>query len=270
MRYQDIDWNTMWREARANTSWQKKKSGDWDRRAASFAQRNMDSPFVSLFLSHLQCKPGWRVLDVGSGPGTLSIPLARRGLEVTALDYSPAMLAELDTQARSHGLTNIRTIKAAWEDDWQALDIHCHEVAIASRSLAVEDLAGALTRLNQWASKAVYIVDRVGPGPFDPDLFAAIGRTFQPGPDYIFTVNILYTLGIQAHVDFITLDPTRTYGSREEALEACRWMVDDLTVEEEKKLAAHVDANLRPDGGTGWQLTRRTSPSWALIWWLKE
>lgn len=271
MRYQDIDWNGIWRQARAETSWQRKKSRDWDRRAASFARRNMDSPFVRLFLSRLAVEPGWSVLDVGSGPGTLSIPLARMGLRVTALDYSAAMLEELNRQAQAESLTNIRTRQAAWEDDWQALDIPRHDVAIASRSLAVDDLAGALAKLDRWAGKAVYIVDRVGSAPFDPDLFAAVGREFRPGPDYIFTVNILYTLGIHAHVDFITLDADRLYGSREEALDSCRWMLENLTPEEEERLAAYVDANIAPVAdGTGWRLSRRQPPRWALIWWRKE
>ena len=42
------------------------------------------------------------VLDVGGGPGTFSIPLAKRGLAVTHLDISPAMLAL--ARANAHGL----------------------------------------------------------------------------------------------------------------------------------------------------------------------
>ncbi|MGV1100172.1 class I SAM-dependent methyltransferase [Thiovibrio sp. JS02] len=270
MRYQDIDWNRMWQEARATKSWQKKKSSDWDKRAASFAQRNVDSPFVSTFLAHLRLKPEWSVLDVGCGPGTLALPLAQRTRKITAVDYSAAMLAELAQRARAAGLANIETIQASWSDDWQQLGIPRHDVVIASRSLSVDDLAGALAKLDAWADKAVYLADRVGAGPFDPDLFHAIGRAFSPGPDYIFTVNILYTLGIHAHVDFIGLDHPRTYGSREEALQACAWMVDNITAEEEKRLAEYVDARLCRLDEKIWRLNRQTSPQWALIWWRKE
>ncbi len=270
MRYQDIDWDTMWRESRAHKSWKKKKSSDWDRRAASFAERNLDSPFAAQFMSHLQTEPDWTVLDVGSGPGTLAIPLAGQVRRVTALDYSAAMLLELDKRARAAGRDNITTVQASWTDDWQAMGIARHEVAIASRSLSVDDLKGALRKLNAWASRAVYIVDRIGAGPFDPDLFAAIGRNFEPGPDYIFTLNILYTLGIHAQVDFISLDSRRTYGSREEALQSYRWMVDDLTALEEERLAAYVDARLSRNADGSWQLARQTPPRWALIRWHTE
>ena len=267
MRYQDIDWDTMWRESRAHKSWKKKKSSDWDKRAAGFAERNLDSPFVAQFLAHLAVEPEWSVLDVGSGPGTLAIPLADQVRQVTALDYSASMLGELKKQAKAAGKDNITTVQASWTDDWQALAIPRHEVAIASRSLSVDDLQGALRKLNAWASKAVYVVDRVGAGPFDPDLFSAIGRDFEPGPDYIFTLNILYTLGIHARVDFISLDNRRTYSSREEALQSYRWMVDDLTALEEERLEKYVDAHLSQGGDGFWQLARQTPPRWALIWW---
>jgi len=270
MHYQDIDWDSMWQESRAHKSWKKKKSSDWDRRAAGFAERNLDSPFVAQFMAHLQTEPDWTLLDVGCGPGTLAIPLAKQVRRVTALDYSAAMLAELNKQAHAAGMDNITTVQASWSDDWQTLGIAPHEVAIASRSLSVDDLKGALRKLNAWASKAVYVVDRVGAGPFDPDLFGAIGRDFEPGPDYIFTLNILYTLGIHAQVDFISLDSRRTYGSREEALQSYRWMVDDLTALEEERLAAYVDARLSQTADGSWQLARQSPPRWALIWWKKS
>jgi SAM-dependent methyltransferase len=270
MRYQDIDWDAMWRESRTHKSWKKKKNSDWDKRASSFAERNLDSPFVAQCLSRIRTEPEWTVLDVGSGPGTLAIPLADKVRRVTAVDYSAAMLGELDKRAREAGKSNITTVQASWTDNWQALGIARHDVAIASRSLSVDDLKGALSKLNEYAARAVYVVDRVGAGPFDPDLFAAIGRDFDPGPDYIFTVNILYTLGIHARVDFISLDHKRIYGSREEALQSYRWMVDDLTPPEEERLAAYVDARLSRTADNSWQLTRQTPPRWALIRWQTE
>ena len=97
----------------------------------------------------------------------------------------------------------------------------------------------------------VFIADRVGSGPFDPELFAAVGRPFEPGPDFIFTVNLLYQLGIHPKIDYIEIDQSRTFASREDAVESCRWMLDELTPAEEAGLAAYVDERLeQSEGGT--------------------
>lgn len=270
MRYDEIDWNGLWQEARRAKSWQKKGRTAWDQRAAGFAARNIDSPYVTQFLGKIPLDRNWSVLDVGCGPGTLSLPLAHEVRRVTALDFSAAMLAELRQRAETMGIENLTAIQAAWEDDWEALRIAPHDVAIASRSLSVDDLEGALTKLDCWGTKAVYITDRVGAGPFDPDLFAVLGRPFAPGPDYIYTVNLLYAMGIRAHVDFITLDQTRRYESPQEAIQSHAWMVDNLTPEETERLTEYVENRLRRAPEGGWEFRRRVAPQWALIWWRKD
>jgi SAM-dependent methyltransferase len=49
--------------------------------------------------------PGQRVLDLGTGTGTLARGLARRGCAVTGLDPSPALLQEASRQDRAVGVT---------------------------------------------------------------------------------------------------------------------------------------------------------------------
>jgi cyclopropane fatty-acyl-phospholipid synthase-like methyltransferase len=44
------------------------------------------------------------VLDIGSGPGTQAIELARRGFETTALDISPAAVENARARARDEGV----------------------------------------------------------------------------------------------------------------------------------------------------------------------
>src|SRR3989344_5167945 len=53
-------------------------------------------------------------LDIGSGCGTLAIPLAKAGKQVTALDPSPAMIKILNEEIQNKRLKNIKTINAAW------------------------------------------------------------------------------------------------------------------------------------------------------------
>jgi len=269
MRFQDLDWNRMWQENRKKKSWHGRKKEDWDKRAPSFAKRNMQSVYAGRFLALLRPDPTWSALDFGSGPGTIALPLARLVRKVTAADFSSSMLDILMQEAAITGADNIRTVQASWEDDWQQLGIKAHDLVIASRSLSVDNLQAALTRINDWALQRVVISDRVGTGPFDPDLFVAVGRPLEPGPDYIYTVNLLYQMGIHAKVDFIDLEQRRIFQNRAEALDSCRWMLDKINPDEENLLARYVDERLEPLPDTTVALSRRTPIRWAVISWNK-
>jgi len=266
----NIDWNRLWREARAGKTWQGKTKDDWNRRAAGFAKRNTASPYVREFIARLPLEPGMTVLDMGSGPGSVALPLSAKVGKVTAVDFSPEMLAVLEERLREQGIDNIRAVEGSWTDDWSALGIGVHDLVIASRSLAVDDLKSALEKLDSHAAKAVVIAERVGPGPFDPALFEAVGRRFVAGPDYIYTVNILYQMGIRASVDFIRAGGPRRYESRQAAVESSAWMLGDLSGDEEARLRAYFDRRLRrrPDGS--WIVTGEHCPEWAVISWKKQ
>jgi ubiquinone/menaquinone biosynthesis C-methylase UbiE len=65
-------------------------------------------------LDILEVEPGMSFLDVGSGPGRITIPAAERvgsvG-QVTALDIQPEMLVMVKERAEKHGLQNIRLLQ---------------------------------------------------------------------------------------------------------------------------------------------------------------
>jgi SAM-dependent methyltransferase len=78
----------------------------------------VDSPLADLVsgtqttLDRIGIEPGMRLLDVGCGPGRLSIPAAGRvgpdGM-VTAFDVQPGMIALLEKKAAQKGIGNITT-----------------------------------------------------------------------------------------------------------------------------------------------------------------
>lgn len=54
-------------------------------------------------------KPGMHFLDVASGSGALSLPAARLGAKVLAIDISPVMIERLKSRADEEGLSNLRS-----------------------------------------------------------------------------------------------------------------------------------------------------------------
>jgi len=68
-------------------------------------------------IAHLDLAPGMRVLDVGCGPGRLTIPLAQAVASgrVLALDLQAAMLDRARANAERAGVTNIDFQRAAIE-----------------------------------------------------------------------------------------------------------------------------------------------------------
>ena len=80
----------------------------------------LDNPFcrtnrAAVIVEHLELQPGMAVLDVGCGPGRLTIPIARHVGEqghVVALDVQAGMLRRAEEKAKAGKLNNIQFLHA--------------------------------------------------------------------------------------------------------------------------------------------------------------
>lgn len=268
--YDDIDWQQLWQQSRLSKSWKSKDAGDWDRKAAAFAERTKDTAYAGLVLDHLDLNRKISVLDVGCGPGTLALPIAERVGRVTAIDYSPGMLAVLNDRAARQGVANIRTVHCSWEDDWSTHGIEPHDLVIASRSMNIPDLAGGLQKLGHFASKTIHVAERIAPSPFDPDAFAAIGREFSSGPDYIYTVNMLYKLNIHPRITLLELARDQRFENLERAVAGYAWMFRDLQPEEQQQLEKYVKDRIVKQEDDHLVVRRGHAQRWALLSWSKD
>jgi len=267
--FADINWTNLRANALKNKGWRNKGPKDWDAKADSFAARNKSAAYIDLFLALLPLEPNMSVLDVGSGPGTLAIPIAKKVRSVTAIDYSMGMLEAMKNIAVGEKIANLTAIHCAWEDDWQTKGIGLHDIAIASRAMGVEDLEAAIKKIDSHASKYVFLSDRIGSTPFDEAAFAAVGRPFLAGPDYIYTINILYTLGIHPNISVITLDQETCFSSIDEAMKSYLWMFTDITANETLALERYLRNKILVGASGQLILQRQSPPRWAVIWWRK-
>ncbi|PIE66575.1 MAG: SAM-dependent methyltransferase [Desulfobacterales bacterium] len=266
--YDDIDWNLLWKNSRARKSWTSKGAKEWDKKAPSFSAKVLDSPYVNLVLAQIPVKKHHTVLDIGCGPGTLALPLARKVTHVSALDYSEKMIEILKGHIMEKAYTNITPYLCSWEDDWEKRGVEPADIAIASRSMSVDNLSGAIDKINSFAKKYVFLSDRISPTPYDPDAFAVLGRKFDAGPDYIYTLNMLYSKKIHANITVIELERDVFYPDIDQIMDTYKWMFKELTLPEEKKLENYILSCITPSSEKeGYIFHHNHPPKWALIWW---
>jgi SAM-dependent methyltransferase len=97
-------------------------------------------------VSRLDLRPGSRLLDVGAGSGALSIPAARAGADVLAIDIAPTMVERLAARAEADGLTTLR----AEVGDGTSLDLDddSFDVAVSLNAVSLfPDLTGGLKEM---------------------------------------------------------------------------------------------------------------------------
>jgi 2-polyprenyl-3-methyl-5-hydroxy-6-metoxy-1,4-benzoquinol methylase len=90
----------------------------WSGRVASWHQHGSVglAAVTAVVLQAAETIPGQVVVDLGCGTGQLSLPLARAGAEVIAVDVSPAMIRQLESEARRGGVLNLSGVTLPIED----------------------------------------------------------------------------------------------------------------------------------------------------------
>lgn len=233
MEYEQINFNELYIKQKQRTSFKPKGVDDWDKKAASMNEKVHNSIYNEEFLKLLNLEEIDTLLDVGCGVGNLSLKLSSSLKEVYSLDYSKQMLNLLEDNAKKQNITNIKTINKSWYDSWE--DIPKIDLVIASRSMEVKDMKEALLKLNDKAKKRVVVSYKVGGSFVSDEILDVLQRDIIKKPDYIYVVNILYSLGINASVNFVRSEGRNTiYSSKQKFIESVSWSIDGLGLDKEE------------------------------------
>ena len=266
----DIDWAQAWREHSAERN-KPDNEQFWDNRAPSFAKTAGTSPYAARFLELTGVREGESVFDMGCGSGTLALPLAREGHEIVACDFSQVMLDLMMQRAELDGIAGlISTHKLAWADDWSTHDLPVCDVAVASRSIATDDLQSALLKLESKARRRVCLTLSNGISPhLDSVLMGIVGRPAPVAPEYMYAMNLLWQMGRSPELQLIESGRPAVYDSPEHALEKNAELME-ATPEERDLLAAYIAEHLVPmktEEGEGWGFTHKRLAVWGFVSW---
>lgn len=105
-------------------------STTFDRVADLYQDARPDYPerLVDRLIEVTGLNPGDRVLEVGAGPGTATLPLARRGLRITALEPGPALAARARANLTGYP---VEVVERRFED-WDGPPETCAAVVAAT------------------------------------------------------------------------------------------------------------------------------------------
>ncbi|MBN1191974.1 MAG: class I SAM-dependent methyltransferase [Dehalococcoidales bacterium] len=277
MDFKAIDWNALWQSEYGNSSWNKTPQKElWNKRADSYSQHisrvvegqeDLDKDdYISKMLDRIEVKPEWTVLDIGSGPGTLSIPLAKKSHSITALDISSQMLKNLKKNADKCGLNNIRYFNSSWQDAFAEKLVGEHDVIVASRSLMHGNMKDALSSIAALSRQAAYLTFPVIHLPFDWEVYQAIGRNGKKHPSYIYLYNMLYQMGIIANVEILYSRIKVQFSGIQDAIDRLQWRTEPFTTDEKSRLVKFLEKKFDEQKGSTVFIHEGFS-RWALIWW---
>lgn len=253
--HEPIDFAAMYREHKAATDFKGKSSADWDEKSSDMAASVINSPYVEDFISRMRLTGDEVILDVGCGPGTLAVPLAKRVREVIAIDFSRKMLGELEAYAAREGVSNIKTVYIGWEDDWSSLPQV--DIVVASRSMEVPDMDAALRKMSAHAKKGCYLTYKVGGSFVDMNILDYIGKKVTTKPDYWYIPLLLYVQGYLPRIDYIeTGRGSVRAGNADEFVESLIWSVHHLDEAQQAKAREYYEqiivAENRPPRSVNW------------------
>jgi SAM-dependent methyltransferase len=155
---------------------------------------------LSVILAHHPSK----ILDIGSGPGALTLPLARLGCQVTAIEPAHGMSLVLTENAAEFGVTNLEIINSRWENVVPEQISGPYDTVIACYSLGMPDIAEAIKKMEKVCNGRIFLIWFAGVTPWEQtvrDLWPHYHENKYPsGPKADILFQVLYEMGIFADV----------------------------------------------------------------------
>lgn len=259
MNILSIDFNKLYKEQKDTSSFKPKTKEEWDSKATDMNSVVEGDSYIDRLMEIMDFSECQSLLDVGCGAGTVSINSKDKVKDIIAFDYSDEMIKKLQERIEHGGITNIKPLVHSWEESWESLPM-C-DMVVASRSMQVGDMKEALLKLDSKAKKRVYLTTKVGGSFLPKEIMELLQKDIKPNPDYIYIINILYSLGINPTLEYIELKSDRiSKKSKERFLASIKWSIGELSQSEIEALEKFYETKID---------TLNPNIKWAVISWSK-
>lgn len=198
----------------------------WDKQAPMYDQMaKMEKVYTRLQIDAIPTSQTDTVLDLCCGPGRITSMIAPRVKQVTSIDASAKMLEYCQANCEALGISNVTTQFMNWNDIIPDKTVQRHDIVIASRSVAMQDIK----KLNQLANKAAVIICWAN-APQIPVILDEMFKNTGDTPSnkqgdfrndrrlgYNITFNMVYDMGLDPNITVVEDGFTKTYPSYEAA-----------------------------------------------------
>ncbi|WP_027191892.1 class I SAM-dependent methyltransferase [Fundidesulfovibrio putealis] len=266
----DIDWQSLWREAVAKTS-AVSHVGYWNERANDYDNFIRSSRFAygeamsEILVREGMLSPSGTVLEIASGVGAVTLPLAQRCALVTALEPAERMADRLRQNARDRGISNIdvrvQTLEQAQGTVVPGsfdLTLMCHASWQFPEFMAVVEFMDRASRLGGCIADTAGFDDQT-----QGEMYDALGIKADCPDRFPYLFNLLYSGGYYPNVRMIPYAMRRSIDS---ALSMWRLLIGKYRTPTEQDLAlieSHVHA--RAEDGM-----YEVPSVMAVLWWKKK
>ncbi|MBS7527863.1 methyltransferase domain-containing protein [Fusibacter paucivorans] len=248
MKKHDVDFNQIWRETLAlkpgihadRAFSDEKETAFWETYSEKYdgiPSLYDDAPELLDYLISIVGE-GKKLLEFGCGTGKFTIPLSRRSQAITAIDFSQHMLHKLMMKIESERIPNINCCRSKFEtfeiNDGAPFD----SIYAVNANYRIIDMESALKKMNNSVRENVVLIWTMQRHMFDQVLNQFSVKGIERCQEYIYLINLLYSLGIDPQLTIKTVTKSMALESPEASLKALKEICNEhhLPYQDAKKI----------------------------------